>query len=368
MLNLQLVKSTFALAFSTIFLSSGLVSCGSSGGSGLTPSTSQSPTRSLRAVSVATPYGSNTCVGSAGSGYTCYLAFGGSASVTLPEEQISLGSNNCQGSWTPGWFSWSTAGSSVPATISALFSKQSGSGACKSNVSATITYHESSPATTPESQSYLVMGTPNYSYTWCQVYLHNECAGPNGSLGGPQISVWVDAPPTPAPCPVGTPGPNLLKEIPVTDKNGNKIIGASGFQIFRPDDGHDANFFINNGLYEMNTINNLDINSSINSVYNFRQAGSWDEQRVGGDGINITDPNFVDWATVDIGIFGAASGIPEEVVQRAQELYAALYSNFGIGVKYQAGYPGLPARNAANLDIGYRLYNGGQLKVTLCQS
>jgi hypothetical protein len=191
MLILQRVKSTFALAFSTILLSSGLVSCGSNGESGLMPSTSQTQIRSLRSVSAATPWGSNTCVKATSSNITCYLAFGGSASVSLPQEQISLGDNSCHGSWVPGW-----TNNPEPATISATFSKQSGSGACGTNVSATITYHDSSPANTPEWKNYDVVGGPNYSYTWCEKILVNECAGPNGSDGAPGITVWVDAPQT----------------------------------------------------------------------------------------------------------------------------------------------------------------------------
>jgi hypothetical protein len=53
-------------------------------------------------------------------------------------------------------------------------------------------------------------------------------------------------------------------------------------------------------------------------------------------------------------------------MQRAQEIYAISHSKFGKDIKMQAGYPGIPQRNIDNMDLGYKLYNGGKLKVTLC--
>jgi guanyl-specific ribonuclease Sa len=200
MLILQRIKSTFALAFSTILLSSGLASCASHGESNLIPSASKTQSRTLRSISTGTPLGSNTCpvTGSVGTTptYTCYLAFGGSASINLPTEQISLGDNTCQGSWSPSWWN-----GSVLTTLSATFSNQSGGGACKSNVSATVTYHDSLPASTPESQSYLAISSPQYDYTWCLMLLHNECAGPSTADGFTTVNIYVDAPPMPAPTP-----------------------------------------------------------------------------------------------------------------------------------------------------------------------
>jgi hypothetical protein len=200
MLILQRIKSTFALAFSTILLSSGLASCASHGESNLIPSASKTQSRTLRSISTGTPLGSNTrpVTGSVGTTptYTCYLAFGGSASINLPTEQISLGDNTCQGSWSPSWWN-----GSVLTTLSATFSNQSGGGACKSNVSATVTYHDSLPASTPESQSYLAISSPQYDYTWCLMLLHNECAGPSTADGFTTVNIYVDAPPMPAPTP-----------------------------------------------------------------------------------------------------------------------------------------------------------------------
>jgi hypothetical protein len=201
MLILQRIKSTFALAFSTIILSSGLASCASHGESNLIPSASKTQSRTLRPLSVATPtpWGSNTCVGGeAGAGYSCYLAFGGSVSINLPVQQVNSpsGAFNCQGSWFPDWYN-----GSVLTTLSATFSNQSGNGACGSNVSATITFHDSLPANTPESQSYIAISGPLYKYTWCLPANEGGCGGPSGADGFIAVSIYVDAPPVPAPTP-----------------------------------------------------------------------------------------------------------------------------------------------------------------------
>jgi hypothetical protein len=197
MLILQRIKSTFALAFSTILLSSGLVSCGSNGGSGLVPSADHTQSRTIHPMSVETPtpYGSNTCVGSASSRYTCYLAFGGSASINLPaNEQLTTGDYNCQGSWLPNWFDGSDL-----TTMSATFSNKSGNGACKSSVSATVTYHNSLPTSTPESQGGIyAISSPSYDYTYCLNVGGGECSAPstNAADGWTTVSIYVDAPPT----------------------------------------------------------------------------------------------------------------------------------------------------------------------------
>jgi hypothetical protein len=200
MLFLQRIKSTFALVFSMIFLSSGLASCAGHGVSNLIPSTSQAQSRTLRTMSVATPTlnGSNTCVG-----YTCYLAFGGSVSFNIPVQQINppSGQYTCnQGSWVPA-FEWAL--NPVP-TMSAKFSNQSGDAACGSNVSATITYHDSSPANTPESQSYLAGSWPQYDYIWCGS-ASQGCSTLTSASNVNMITLYVDAPPTPAPTPTPTP-------------------------------------------------------------------------------------------------------------------------------------------------------------------
>jgi hypothetical protein len=91
---------------------------------------------------------------------------------------------------------------------------------------------------------------------------------------------------------------------------------------------------------------------------NFRQGGPWDVQRIGSD----RDPThkFIDYATVGIGLYGAAAGIPIDELPFYQNLYAAHHSDFG-DVERDPVYTHLAQRNVKNTRRGYELYNSGQI-------
>jgi len=164
--------------------------------------------------------------------------------------------------------------------------------------------------------------------------------------------------PTHKPCTPGTPGPNLNKEIPLVNASGKPILNFLGNQVDRPDDGHDPEFFISEGeragpvLGLVNSANFFSMSPIV--------VGVWDEQRqVPG----VFDSNFIDYATIVIGLYAAAAGISESTILNAQNVAAGVIHNPLLGgkpypkkVPMDPTYTNLPARNVFNTETGYSLY------------
>ena len=93
-------------------------------------------------------------------------------------------------------------------------------------------------------------------------------------------------------------------------------------------------------------------------LINFRQGGSWDLQRVGPEGKFVGD--FTDFATVAIGLYGAAASIPLDVLLTIQDRYAAGHSNFG-SAKMDDKFTHLPEVNVRNTRLGYDLFASGRI-------
>ncbi len=178
------------------------------------------------------------------------------------------------------------------------------------------------------------------------------------------VSVW--AMPTPTPCAPGTPGPDPTKPILLVDANGNPILNADGQKVYRPDDGLDPQFFISEGLLFKglgqifgNPLTNLE------PLPLFKQGGPWDEQRING----TFYPHFVDYATITIGLYGAASGTPESLVLEIENLYAwrnSQYKPTDPTSFYDTTYTNIPRVNVFNTNLGYNLYNSKAF--ALCSS
>ncbi len=92
-------------------------------------------------------------------------------------------------------------------------------------------------------------------------------------------------------------------------------------------------------------------------IVNFGQGRVWDAQRY--DGTHFA--SFVSGASILIGIYGAAAGIPESMMQGIQNDYAFLHSRFAPGTVMDSTYRYLPATNVENVHIGYELVTSGQL-------
>jgi len=134
--------------------------------------------------------------------------------------------------------------------------------------------------------------------------------------------------------------------VPFVDDSGNPVLNFDGNPMMRPADV-DPRYFI-------------DPSRAFGGLASFRQGGAWDVQRVDTD-VRPT-PAFVDYATVAIGLYGAAQGIPEGAILSLENDYAGRYSNFG-NVPMDQKYTNLPARNVWNTRLGYELYQSGRISI-----
>jgi len=92
-------------------------------------------------------------------------------------------------------------------------------------------------------------------------------------------------------------------------------------------------------------------------LYKINQGGEWDAQRVGGK----FHPEYVDYATVAIGLYAASSGMSRDEILRIQDAFAAVKSRFPPDSVMDETYTHLPARNVANTDLGFQLYQSGRI-------
>ncbi len=87
----------------------------------------------------------------------------------------------------------------------------------------------------------------------------------------------------------------------------------------------------------------------------FGQQHIWDVQRWQSPTPNLT---FRDAASIYIGTYLAAAGVPEAMGQEIQNDYAFLNSKFS-GQVMSPAYTYLPVLNVNNVHIGYGLVNSG---------
>lgn len=69
---------------------------------------------------------------------------------------------------------------------------------------------------------------------------------------------------------------------------------------------------------------------------------------------------YVDYATVAIGLYGASAGLPVDQILTVENEYARRNSLYP-GQKKDKTYPFLPERNVANTRLGYDLYDSGRI-------
>jgi hypothetical protein len=88
---------------------------------------------------------------------------------------------------------------------------------------------------------------------------------------------------------------------------------------------------------------------------NFVQGGIWDLQRPrDNSGQHVFREEFVNAATVAIGIYCSAAGIPFNVALEGESFYSK-QANSNFGNVAMDRYYGLPKRNVLNTDLGYDL-------------
>ena len=81
----------------------------------------------------------------------------------------------------------------------------------------------------------------------------------------------------------------------------------------------------------------------------------WDAQRLEGEFFD----DWVDYATIAIGLYAAAAGFSKHEILLEQNAFAGWRSNFK-GAPMDSTYTSLPKRNISNTEIGFRLYRDGQ--------
>jgi hypothetical protein len=179
----------------------------------------------------------------------------------------------------------------------------------------------------------------------------------------------------------GTPSPEMLPEsrdvgidahdptapVPLVDDQGKPVLNMDGSQMMRPA-GLDPHMFVEQGMKDKEIEARLArsglragplaaLGYAIGRYVKFLWWHSWDAQRVGG----VNHKEFVDFATVAIGLYAAANGIPRAELLAAQDLTALLGSNFRDDKEMGSLLLFLPEVNVKNTNLGYDLYESGRI-------
>lgn len=144
--------------------------------------------------------------------------------------------------------------------------------------------------------------------------------------------------------------------IDFRDDSGREIFSWEGKAMKKPTLPL-ASFFIDQGL----TVKG---DNFVDPLYDVRlplffQGGAWDMQRFKGAYL----PEFIDFATVAIGLFGAAANTSQTDILEWQDLYASINSKFPNAIPDNT-YTHLARRNVFNTKLGYALYSSGAIKGT----
>jgi hypothetical protein len=142
------------------------------------------------------------------------------------------------------------------------------------------------------------------------------------------------------------------RSVPFLDDDGQQVLDINGRPMMRPSDV-DPHFFLN-------TNDTGTFAEAFGELYNFRQGGAWDIQRVGPN-LQFT-PDFVDFSTVMIGLYAAANGIPIGTLLDMQNTYAGMYSKFAPNTQMDRTFTNLPASNVWNTKKGYELYYNEKIR------
>jgi hypothetical protein len=97
----------------------------------------------------------------------------------------------------------------------------------------------------------------------------------------------------------------------------------------------------------------------LGALSHFNRGGAWDAQRVGGS----FHTEFVDYATVAIGLCAAADGIPRDEILEIENRVAR-DSHYDRDKQMDKTYTHLPKVNVENTDLGIQLYQTGRIAAT----
>jgi hypothetical protein len=144
--------------------------------------------------------------------------------------------------------------------------------------------------------------------------------------------------------------------IPFMDAYGNPVLKPNGEPMMIPR-GVDPLFFVNRGLADASA----GPWAVIRGLLKFGQGRDWDLQRQGPD--DTVDQDFVDAATVALGLYASAAGVYPNDLLRLQSFYAMFNSDFG-DAEVSPKYEPLPVTNVKNTQRGYDLYRSGRIGPT----
>jgi hypothetical protein len=71
--------------------------------------------------------------------------------------------------------------------------------------------------------------------------------------------------------------------------------------------------------------------------------------------------DYRDYATIAIGLYMAAAGVPIDMALQIENEYARWRSHFDRDEQMDSVYTSLPTRNVRNTQIGYELYQSGRI-------
>jgi hypothetical protein len=157
--------------------------------------------------------------------------------------------------------------------------------------------------------------------------------------------------------------------VPFLDDDGHTILNSDGRPMLRPA-GMDPHFFVAQGLLDrpveealLSTGNEgggpATLGYKLGALSHFNRGGAWDAQRVGGS----FHTEFVDYATVAIGLYAAADGIPRDEIPEIENRVAR-DSHYDRDKQMDKTYTHLPKVNVENTDLGIQLYQTGRIAAT----
>ena len=171
---------------------------------------------------------------------------------------------------------------------------------------------------------------------------------------------------------------NKPQSLPFVDDQGQPVITPAGRLQGQPMQfpaDFDPHFFVARGLAVQRRREELGQASDDGGGYlaalaldlpelrHFGQGRSWDAQRFQG---KVQD-EWIDYATVGIGLYAAAAGMSREEILRIEDLYASRNSDFvnhttGEKTKMDETYSHLRHQNVLNTELGFDLYESGRLR------
>jgi hypothetical protein len=154
------------------------------------------------------------------------------------------------------------------------------------------------------------------------------------------------------------PRPNA---VDLHDNNGKRVMSidkdGNPQQVQIPE-GVDLRIFARQGEADNKLPGDIRGETIRKRLENFRQGGIWDLQRPrlqkDSKGNHIVYSEFINAATLAIGVYCAAAGLTRTETLAAESIYAVGHSNFG-NAKRHWFWP-LPERNVINTNLGYDLY------------